>query len=112
MSEYVYERATPLFDDRTSRVSTSLCRFIFESPKVNDALLFMTILSTDLKALNDGDIMVLPATHLLPSSRQQKVEAADLFAIYQLVDRILRQQKAERTKQKPPIGRDLRQGLH
>src|ERR1700744_5122323 len=33
------------------RVSTSLCRFLFESPKVNDALLFMTILSTDLKAL-------------------------------------------------------------
>ncbi|KAI0313421.1 hypothetical protein OF83DRAFT_1175689 [Amylostereum chailletii] len=32
-------------------VSTSLCRFIFESPKANDALLFMTILSTDLKAL-------------------------------------------------------------
>ena len=38
-----------LFD--AFRVSTSLCRFIFESPKVNDALLFMTILSTDLKAL-------------------------------------------------------------
>ena len=35
----------------TCRVSISLCRFIFESPKVNDALLFMTILSTDLKAL-------------------------------------------------------------
>ena len=33
------------------RVSISLCRFIFESHKVNDALLFMTILSTDLKAL-------------------------------------------------------------
>jgi hypothetical protein len=38
-----------LFD--VLRVSTSLCRFIFESPKVNDALLFMTILSTDLKSL-------------------------------------------------------------
>jgi hypothetical protein len=33
------------------RVSTSLCRYIFEAPKVNDSLLFMTILSTDLKAL-------------------------------------------------------------
>lgn len=51
MSEYVREPATPLFDNRTSRVSTSLCRFIFEAHKVNDALLFMTILSTDLKAL-------------------------------------------------------------
>jgi hypothetical protein len=51
MSEYFRERAAPLSDDRTSRVSTSLCRLIFESPKVNDALLFMTILSTDLKAL-------------------------------------------------------------
>jgi hypothetical protein len=33
------------------RISTSLCRVIFELPKVNDALLFMTILSTDLKVL-------------------------------------------------------------
>jgi hypothetical protein len=33
------------------RVSTSLCRHIFELHKANDALLFMTILSTDLKAL-------------------------------------------------------------
>ncbi|KAH7915898.1 hypothetical protein BJ138DRAFT_824538 [Hygrophoropsis aurantiaca] len=32
-------------------VATSLCRFLFESVKVNDALLFMTILSTDLRAL-------------------------------------------------------------
>lgn len=33
------------------RVATSLCRLLFETMKVNDALLFMTILSTDLKAL-------------------------------------------------------------
>jgi hypothetical protein len=33
------------------RVATSLCRLLFESPKVNDALLFMTILSTDLRSL-------------------------------------------------------------
>ncbi|KAI0252773.1 hypothetical protein BJV78DRAFT_1198868 [Lactifluus subvellereus] len=32
-------------------ISISLCRLIFESPKVNDTLLFMTILSTDLNAL-------------------------------------------------------------
>lgn len=32
-------------------VATSLCRLLFETVKVNDALLFMTILSTDLKSL-------------------------------------------------------------
>jgi len=90
MSEYVRERATPLFDDRTSRVSTSLCRFIFESPKVNDALLFMTILSTDLKALKRRGYNGAPATTFCLR------QVADQFAIYQLVDRILRQQKAER----------------
>ncbi|KAI0060543.1 hypothetical protein BV25DRAFT_1908367 [Artomyces pyxidatus] len=50
-------------------VATSLCRFLFDSPKVNDALLFMTILSTDLKALRRRGYNI---------------------------DRILRQQKAER----------------
>jgi hypothetical protein len=34
-----------------SRLSTSFCRIIFQSPKANDSLLLMTILSTDLKAL-------------------------------------------------------------
>ncbi|KAI0342553.1 hypothetical protein BDW22DRAFT_1484759 [Trametopsis cervina] len=32
-------------------VSTSICRLLFSAPKASDALLFMTILSTDLKAL-------------------------------------------------------------
>jgi hypothetical protein len=32
-------------------VATSLCRLLFDTNKVNDALLFMTILSTDLRAL-------------------------------------------------------------
>ncbi|KIP09762.1 hypothetical protein PHLGIDRAFT_102310 [Phlebiopsis gigantea 11061_1 CR5-6] len=32
-------------------VSTSLCRLLFEHPRASDALLFMTILSTDLRAL-------------------------------------------------------------
>ncbi|KAL5498075.1 hypothetical protein ACEPAH_3006 [Sanghuangporus vaninii] len=32
-------------------VAISLCRVLFDVPKVNDALLFMTILSTDLRAL-------------------------------------------------------------
>ena len=32
-------------------VATSLCRLLFDTYRVNDALLFMTILSTDLRAL-------------------------------------------------------------
>jgi hypothetical protein len=36
------------------RVSTSLCRFILESPKVKDTTLFMTILSMDSEALKKG----------------------------------------------------------
>ena len=90
MSEHVREQPTPLFDDRISRVSTSLCRFIFESVKVNDALLFMTILSTDLKSLKRRGYNGASATTFYLR------QVADLFAIYQLVDRILRQQKAER----------------
>ncbi|TFK44587.1 hypothetical protein BDQ12DRAFT_730629 [Crucibulum laeve] len=50
-------------------VATSLNRLLFESPKANDALLFMTILSTDLRALKRRGYNV---------------------------DRILRQQKAQR----------------
>jgi hypothetical protein len=37
--------------NKPTRVATSLCRLLFETVKVNDTLLFMTILSTDLKAL-------------------------------------------------------------
>lgn len=50
-------------------VAISLNRLLFDAPKANDALLFMTILSTDLKALKRRGYNV---------------------------DRILRQQKAER----------------
>lgn len=32
-------------------MAISLNRILFDSPKANDALLFMTILSTDLRAL-------------------------------------------------------------
>ena len=43
-------------------VATSLCRLLFDTYKVNDALLFMTILSTDLRALRrrgyNGDYKV------------------------------------------------------
>jgi len=45
-------------------VATSLCRLLFDTYKVNDALLFMTILSTDLRALRrrgyNGDYEVPP----------------------------------------------------
>ena len=68
------------------RVSTSLCRFLFESPKPHDALLLMTILDTPLKALKargyNGRCIVHAVVCLLLSWRT--------------VDRILRQQKAER----------------
>lgn len=37
--------------DIHGRVSIALCNMLFETPKINDTLLFMTILSTDLKAL-------------------------------------------------------------
>jgi len=37
--------------NRRSRVANSLCRVLFKQPKVNDSLLFMTILSTDLRSL-------------------------------------------------------------
>ncbi|EPQ50301.1 hypothetical protein GLOTRDRAFT_82416 [Gloeophyllum trabeum ATCC 11539] len=50
-------------------VATSLCHHIFKNPRNNDALLFMTILSTDLKSLRRRGYNV---------------------------DRILRQQQAER----------------
>ncbi|KAG6820876.1 hypothetical protein H0H93_010220 [Arthromyces matolae] len=73
-----------LYDNRVknhvSRVATSLNNQIFTSPKANDALLFMTILSTDLKALK----------------RRGYNGAPDEAHIYSSVDRILRQQRAER----------------
>lgn len=37
--------------DWRSRVANTLCRVLFTQPKVNDSLLFMTILSTDLRSL-------------------------------------------------------------
>lgn len=62
-----------------------MCRLLFDSPKVNDALLFMTILSTDLRALRRRGY----------NGRCSTVsEAVD--AELASVDRILRQQKADR----------------
>jgi hypothetical protein len=49
MSEYARERSSSLL--MSSRISTSLCRIIFQLPKANDSLWLMTILSTDLTAL-------------------------------------------------------------
>ena len=67
-------------------VATSLCRLLFDTYKVNDALLFMTILSTDLRALrrrgyNGG--------YDVPSC----FDPTDWISA---VDRILKQRKAER----------------
>jgi hypothetical protein len=54
MSEFAHERASPSSDGlMTSRISTSLCRVIFESPEVHDAALLMTVLQADLTVLED-----------------------------------------------------------
>jgi len=67
-------------------VTTSLCRLLFDTCGVDDALLLMTILSMDLRTLRmrgcPGDYKVPP----LPDP------ANSVLA----VDRILKQQKAER----------------
>jgi hypothetical protein len=90
MSEFVHERASPLTDGlMTSRISTSLCRVIFESPEIHDAALFMTVLQSDLTVLKElGYPGASATTFCLP-------QVADFFVIHQPVDRILRQ-KAER----------------
>ncbi|KAH9485292.1 hypothetical protein JR316_0002200 [Psilocybe cubensis] len=69
-------------------VATSLNRLLFDSPKTNDALLFMTILSTDLRSLkrrgyNGNNYKSL----CLLSNRSQSITP---------VDRILRQQRDAR----------------
>jgi hypothetical protein len=91
MSEYVrawlHEHRRYLM---TSRISTSLCRIIFQSTKVKDALLFMTILSTDLKALKQRGY-----NGASPNSFYRR-HMADLFVIHHLVERVLPQQKVER----------------
>jgi hypothetical protein len=69
-----------------ARVATSLFRLIYDAPKLNDALVFMTMLSTDLSGLRkkgyDGMLLLVPT----------------LFEVcsYLVVDRILHQQQAER----------------
>jgi hypothetical protein len=48
------------------RVATSMCRLLFNPPRASDALLFMTILSTDIDVLKrrgyNGDSVF---THVL-----------------------------------------------
>lgn len=74
-------------DERDScRVATSLCRLLFETVKVNDALLFMTILSTDLKALKRRGYNGASPNFLAVSMRQFTIP----------VDKILRQHQNER----------------
>ena len=67
-------------------MSTSLCRFLFESPKPHDALLLMTILDTQLKALKARGYNGRCIVHAVVC----------LVLNWRTVDRILRQQKAER----------------
>ncbi|KAJ7078918.1 hypothetical protein B0H15DRAFT_859732 [Mycena belliarum] len=61
-------------------VATSLNRLLFDSPKTNDALLFMTILSTDLKALKrrgyNVDRILRQQTALRQASDEVKSKAA------------------------------------
>lgn len=57
-------------------VSTSLCRLLFEHPRASDALLFMTILSTDLKSLKRRGYNV---DRILQRQRAQR-QAADNLA--------------------------------
>lgn len=52
MSEFSLLESAPVrLLSRLKRVATSLNRLLFDSPKANDSLLLMTILSTDLRAL-------------------------------------------------------------
>ncbi|KAI0701855.1 hypothetical protein BC835DRAFT_1435271 [Cytidiella melzeri] len=55
-------------------VSTSMCRLLFASPKASDALLFMTILSTDLKALRRRGYNV---DRILQKQREEERVAKD-----------------------------------
>ena len=87
MSEFVHERASPLFDGlMTSRISTSLCRVIFKSHEVHDASSLMTVLKEDLMVLKElGFPGASATTDCLP-------RVADLFDIHQPVDSTLRQE--------------------
>jgi hypothetical protein len=69
MSEFVHERASPSSDGlMTSRISTALCRVIFESPEVHDAALLMTVLQEDLTVLEGLGYPGASAAQLLSSS--------------------------------------------
>ncbi|EIW74063.1 hypothetical protein CONPUDRAFT_86046 [Coniophora puteana RWD-64-598 SS2] len=58
-------------------VANALCRLIFESPKTNDALLFMTILSTDLRTLKRRGYNVDKILRQQQDARQRAIEAAN-----------------------------------
>jgi hypothetical protein len=90
MSEFVHERASPLIDGlMSSRISTSLCRVIFNSPEVHDASSLLTVLQADLTVLKElGFHGASATTFCFP-------QVADLFVIHQPVDKMPRQ-KAER----------------
>ena len=72
----------------TYRVSTSLCHIILESPNLNDAPLFMLLLSTDLNVIEKWGYNGASAATVF------FLKWLTWFVVHQLVDRILRQQKS------------------
>ena len=79
----------------TSRISTSLCRVIFESPEVHDAASLITVLQADLTVLKELGFPGASATiFYLP-------RMAHLFVIHRPVgDRILRQKAVREAGEK------------
>jgi hypothetical protein len=72
----------------TFRISTSLCHIILESPKLNDAPLFMLFLTTDLNVIEKWGYNGASATTVF------FLRWLTWFVIRQLVDRILGQQRS------------------
>lgn len=70
-------------------VASSLCHLLFKTNKVIDALLFMTMLSTDLDALQrrgyNGNLDSFPIEH---------------YSLYLIVNQILKQHKEKAEKEK------------
>ncbi|KAJ3549086.1 hypothetical protein NM688_g5219 [Phlebia brevispora] len=56
-------------------VSTSICKLLFDSPKASDALLFMTILSTDLRSLRRRGYNI---DRILQKQRAERLVAEEL----------------------------------
>jgi hypothetical protein len=61
-------------------IAVSLCRYLFSTPKPNDALLFMTILSTDLRSLKRRGYNV---DRILRKQQAQRKAAEDMAKAHQ-----------------------------